>query len=159
MKYICPLIVVSDIKSSRDFYERILGQKVKYDFGENVQFEGDFSIHLEKHYKELLGNGNREIKKKANNFELYFETNKIDNIICMLKENEIEIIHEIIEQPWGQRVTRFYDPDYHIIEVGEKMESVVLRYYQAGMSVEEMMKRTSLPKVFIERTILQQDLK
>ena len=45
MRYICPLIVVSDIKRSRQFYESLLGQKVKYDFGENVQFEGDFSIH------------------------------------------------------------------------------------------------------------------
>ena len=50
MKYICPLIVVKDIEASRNFYENVLGQKLKYDFGENITYEGDFSIHLEEHY-------------------------------------------------------------------------------------------------------------
>jgi catechol 2,3-dioxygenase-like lactoylglutathione lyase family enzyme len=155
MRYICPLIVISDIERSRQFYENLLGQKVKYDFGENVQFEGDFSIHLEEHYKKLLGQGHQEVKKKANNFELYFETDRIEQLICMLKENRIEIIHEIVEQPWGQRVTRFYDPDYHIIEVGETLESVVLRYHYNGMNIEEIIEKTSMPKEFIEKTIFK----
>jgi catechol 2,3-dioxygenase-like lactoylglutathione lyase family enzyme len=55
MKYICPLIVVKDIAESRHFYENILGQKVKYDFGENVTFEGDFSIHWENIIKNYWG--------------------------------------------------------------------------------------------------------
>lgn len=155
MKYICPLIVVKDIKISREFYENVLGQKVKYDFGENVTFEGDFAIHLENHFKDLLGNENIQIIRKAHNFELYFETDEIDSILYKLKDNKIEFIHEIKEQPWGQRVTRFYDPDYHIIEVGESMESVVLRYYNAGMCVENISKRTSMPIEFVEKTTLE----
>ncbi len=153
MKYICPLIVVSDIKTSREFYENVLAQKVKYDFGENVEFEGDFSIHLEEHYKNLLGNENAEIIKKANNFELYFETDEIDNVFCKLKDKGMKFIHEIKEQPWGQRVTRFYDPDYHIVEVGESMESVVLRYHLAGMSEDDITKRTSMPKEFVKKAV------
>lgn len=51
MKYKCPLIVMHDIQVSRNFYENILGQKVKYDFGENIQFEDGFAIHLKEHYK------------------------------------------------------------------------------------------------------------
>ena len=53
MKYVCSLIVVEDIQRSRDFYERILKQKVKYDFGENVTFEGGFAIHLKKHFEKI----------------------------------------------------------------------------------------------------------
>ena len=53
MKYICSLITVSDIKHSRDFYENILNQKVKFDFGENITFHGDFAIHLLTHEYEL----------------------------------------------------------------------------------------------------------
>jgi len=34
----------------------------------------------------------------------------------------VEFIHEIVEQPWGQKVMRFYDPDYHMIEVGAPIE-------------------------------------
>jgi hypothetical protein len=39
LKYIGPIIVVDDIGPARHFYERLLGQKVKYDFGVNVSFE------------------------------------------------------------------------------------------------------------------------
>lgn len=45
MKFICSLITVSDIKRSRNFYENLLNQKVKYDLGENITFNGDFAIH------------------------------------------------------------------------------------------------------------------
>ncbi len=41
MKYICPLIVVEDVNRSRFLYEKILRQKVKADYGENVVIEGD----------------------------------------------------------------------------------------------------------------------
>ena len=68
MKYICPLITVADIKKSLDFYEKVLEQKVKYDFGENVTFEGDFAIHLKTHFKGLIDD--KEIKTECNNFEL-----------------------------------------------------------------------------------------
>ncbi len=119
MKYMCPLIVVKDITVSRKFYEKVLGQKLKHDFGENVVYEGDFSIHLEEHYKKLLGNGHNRILKKANNFELYFETKDLEKVVQELKDIQIEFVHGIKEQPWGQRVARIYDPDHHIIEIGE----------------------------------------
>lgn len=154
MKYICSLIVVQDIEASRNFYEKVLGQKVKYDFGENVQFEDGFAIHLEQHYKKLLGDEHGEIKKKANNFELYFETDEVEGIFNRLKNERIEFIHELREQPWGQRVMRFYDPDYHIVEVGETLEAVVLRYYSLGMNSDAIAKRTSMPQEFVEKTIL-----
>jgi catechol 2,3-dioxygenase-like lactoylglutathione lyase family enzyme len=153
MKFICPLIVVKDIDASRNFYEKIMGQQIEYDFGQNITFEGGFSIHLEEHYKDLLGKGHERIQKRANSFELYFETEELEGIIPKLKANKTEIIHEIKEQPWGQRVIRFYDPDDHIIEVGESMESVVLRYYASGKNMEEICDKTSLPISFVEKTI------
>ena len=54
MKFICSLITVEDIKRSREFYEKLLKQKVKYDFGQNVTFHGDFAIHLQSHYQKLI---------------------------------------------------------------------------------------------------------
>ena len=71
MKYICPLLVVSDMQRSRKFYEDILEQKVKADFGENVTFEGDFAIHLDSHYTGLIES--KKITWGGNDFELYFE--------------------------------------------------------------------------------------
>ena len=91
MKYICSLITVSDIKSSRNFYESLLNQKVKYDFGENVTFHGDFAIHLQTHFKELIDD--KEILHGGNNFELYFEYDDVEQIVKILKDNSISFVH------------------------------------------------------------------
>ncbi|HUW63372.1 MAG TPA: VOC family protein [Spirochaetia bacterium] len=150
MKFVCSLIVVEDIKQSRNFYENILGQKVKYDFGEDIVFEGDFTIHLESHLKRLLG---IEVTKQSNNFELYFETDRLEEAFLKLKNEKVTFIHEILEQPWGQRVMRFYDLDFHMIEIGETMESVVARLYKMGLTIEEICKKSSMPVDFVEKTV------
>ena len=79
MKYICPLVVVEDIKRSRILYEKILGQTVKMDLGENITFNGDFAIHQKDHYQKLIGNN--VITKGSNNFELYFEDDDLESIV------------------------------------------------------------------------------
>ncbi len=155
MKYICPLIVVSNIEKSRNFYENVLGQKVKYDFGENVTFEGDFAIHEKKHFKKLIDN--KEIKTESNNFELYFEHDDILEIEKKLIENEIDFVHKTREQPWRQRVIRFYDLDRNIIEVGESMEFLSFRLFKEGMSIKEISALISLPIDFIKVAIKKID--
>jgi len=157
MKYICPLVTVSNIKKSRDFYERILEQKVKYDFGENVTFEGDFAIHLKSHFQELIDG--KEIKTGGNNFELYFEFNDILEFEKKLLENKVEIVHKTREQPWKQRVIRFYDPDKNIIEVGESLEFLSYRLYKKEKTIEEISKIITLPVDFVKASIEKIDLK
>jgi catechol 2,3-dioxygenase-like lactoylglutathione lyase family enzyme len=152
MKFICPLIVVNDMEVSRNFYEKVLNQKVEYDFGENVSFEGGFAIHLKSHFSDLLNINENGILQKSNNSELYFEEEDLDSFLQKLKDiDSIEYVHGLKEQPWGQRVIRFYDPDMHIIEVGEPMESVVKRLLNEGLSIEETSKRTSMPEEFVRQ--------
>jgi len=107
MKFICPLVVVEDVQKSRFLYEHILGQTVKMDFGENITFHGDFAIHQKNHFKTLINNS--PISIKSNNFELYFEDDDLETIVNKLKDNGFEFLHEIVEQPWKQKVVRFYD--------------------------------------------------
>lgn len=152
MKFACSLIVVRDIDISRNFYEGVLGQKVQYDFGENVAFEGGFAIHLKSHFAKLLEMNPKDIVTKSNNMELYFEEDDLPGFIRKLDDWEsIAYVHELKEQPWGQRAIRFYDPDMHIIEVGESMESVVKRFLNSGLSVEETAQRTSMQEEFVRQ--------
>lgn len=154
MKYIGSLILVENIERSREFYEKTLKQKVKYDFGVNVSFEGDFSIHLKNHFEEVAGiKGSRSVSLGSNRFELYFETEKIDEIYHELNDIQVEFLHGIEEQPWGQKVLRFYDPDKHLVEIGETMEGVVIRLYIQGQTIDEIAKKTGMPKEFVEVTI------
>ncbi len=47
--------------------------------------------------------------------------------------------------PWGQRDIRVYDPDKHIVEIAENMNTVIKRFFSQGMSAEEVAKRTMFP--------------
>ena len=154
LKFVCPLIVVEDITRSRHFYEQVLGQQVRFDFGENVAFKGDFAIHRQAHFQQLLGEPSRySVVPRAHNGELYFESDEIEAILNRLKQNSVEFIHELREQPWGQRVMRFYDPDGHIVEIGEPIETVVWRFYKQGLSIPEICKKSSMPAEFVERVV------
>lgn len=152
MKFICPLIVVNDMEVSKNFYEKVLDQKIQYDFGENVSFESGFAIHLKSHFADLIDINKDDIIQKSNNSELYFEEDDLDSFLQKLKDiDSIKYVHGLKEQPWGQRVIRFYDPDMHIVEVGEPMESVVKRFLSKGFSVEETSKRTLMPEEFVRQ--------
>lgn len=154
LKFIAPLIVVNDMARSRHFYEQLLGQKVKFDFGPNVQFDGDFSIHLTSHFQSLLGETVQcPVTRKAHWGELYFEIDEFEPIYQRLNEAGVEFIHPIREQPWGQHVMRLYDPDGHIVEIGESMEAVVWRFYQQGLSIDLISEKSSMPHEFVECVI------
>ncbi|MGI5839381.1 MAG: VOC family protein [bacterium] len=149
MKYVCALIVVEDMVRARDFYENVLGQKLKYDFGENIQYEGGFSLHLGAHYRRLLGVEEHVPVRAAHNYELYFETDALDETYDRLRRYSVRFLHELREQPWGQRVMRIYDPDENVIEIGESMEAVARRFHRQGMTPAEICRRTSLPSEFV----------
>ena len=154
LKFICPLICVEDISRSRHFYEHILKQEILFDFGQNVTYKGDFAIHLKGHFQGLLGEPAKyPVTVRANNCELYFETDELEIMLERLVENSVEFIHKIYEHPWGQRAMRFYDPDGHIIEIGEPIKSVVKRFHEQGLRVEEICERTSLNVEFINNII------
>ncbi|MBN1925191.1 MAG: VOC family protein [Prolixibacteraceae bacterium] len=151
MKFICPLIAVSNMEISKRFYTEILGQKVKYDFGENVTFEGDFSIHLDTHFSTLINN--KPIVQGGNNFELYFEQNNLDQFVEKLAALNVSLIHPLMEHPWRQKAIRFYDPDKHIIEVGESMEYTCYRLSLEGLNESEIQKFTTMPLEFVRNSI------
>jgi uncharacterized glyoxalase superfamily protein PhnB len=151
MKYIGALLAVENIPHSRTFYEGLLHQKVKYDFGENVTYEGGFAIHLKSHFASLIDN--KPIVSGGNNCELYFEDDDLETLMKELQTRQIECVHEMREQPWRQRVIRFYDPDGHIVEVGESMEYLSYRLSGEGLNTDEIARITNMPLRFVETSI------
>jgi Glyoxalase-like domain len=79
-------------------------------------------------------------------FELCFETEELDTIYQTLKTNNVAFLHEINTEIWGQRTIRFYDPDHHLIEVGEAMPIFLKRIYEEeGRNLEATAQRTFMP--------------
>lgn len=149
MTYICALIVVEDIKRSRFFYESLLQQNVKLDFGENITFHGDFAIHQRSHFQELIRHPVN--RGRHNSCELYFEHNDLEDLHETLKQEGIHLLHPPVEQPWRQRVMRFYDYDENLIEVGESMEHVALRLSREGLKTEEISRITYLSESVVDK--------
>ena len=80
-----------------------------------------------------------KVLKKSNNAEIVFEEQDFDGFLRRLEEYpDMEYLGEVIEHSWGQRVIRFYDPDGHIIEVGEDMKMVIKRFLASDMTMEEI---------------------
>ena len=92
------------------------------------------------------------VRRKSNNAELYFEEKDFDKFLEYLKEfPEIQYVHPVEEAPWGQRIVRFYDPDFHIIEVGEPMDAVIKRLFESGMTVEQVSEKSQYPIEYVKR--------
>lgn len=150
MRYVSSLIAVKDIAASKQFYVDVMGQKIVADVGANVAFENGLSLQELKWWADFIDTEEKDILFDAKNAELYFETDDYDKDVQRLKQFEIDYVHDTKEFPWGQRVIRFYDPDKHIIEVGETMQTVVKRFFDQGLGIEEIVEKTMMPKEYIE---------
>ncbi len=149
MRFVCTIVVVENVLKSRELYEKILNQKVIADFGEfNVAFEGGLALYKKSLYQSLLGE--KQILNKPNNFEIYFEEENLIKIEKKIEELDFEFIHKIKEDPWKQKVFRFYDYDNNNVVIAENMSSTVKRLKKENNSIEEIIKITGMPKNEIE---------
>jgi catechol 2,3-dioxygenase-like lactoylglutathione lyase family enzyme len=153
IQYQSSVIFVKNIKASRDFYEKLLGQEVEMDFGPNVGFKGGFAIWQVDHATEMIFEGpasdNGQLGRK--NLELYFESPDLETIWNQLMDADVWAVHPLREHPWGQCVFRVYDPDGHIVEVGEPMPVVIQRFLAKGMPPEAVAEKTSMPLAIVRQ--------
>lgn len=147
MKYMSTLISVKDMENSKKFYHDVLGLNVVADFGANVTLDGGVVLQTLDTWKSFIKTDKVILPNNAG--ELYFEEDEMDAFVNHLKSFDIRYVHELFEHRWGQRVVRFYDPDKHIIEVGEKLDAVVQRFIDSGLSSEETAVRMDIPIDFV----------
>lgn len=146
------LIVVSDIEKSKAFYKDLFGLDVIADFDGNVVLTEGLALQEKKIWERFI---EKEVFCGGNDAELYFEENDIDAFLEKLETSqyEIEYLNKCIEHDWGQRVIRLYDPDRHMIEIGESMEYVARRFLKMGMSAEQVSEKTQLPLAQVEKFV------
>jgi predicted enzyme related to lactoylglutathione lyase len=152
MKYQGCLLSVNDIAASKHFYENVLHQNIIMDIGVHVTFEG---FSLQQGYAELVGLSVDSVKEQSHNFQVYFEVEDLDKAYAEMKSlSSLQWVHEIKEYPWGQRDIRVYDPDNHIVEIAEDMNTVIKRFFNRGMSAEEVAERTMFPLEIVKQYAL-----
>ena len=148
MKLKNPMLVVADIEKSVEFYEKVLGLHVIMDFGANKTLTGGLALQTAETYRDFVREKN--ISFGGNDFEIYFEEDDFDVFADKLKQWDLEYVHPVIEHSWGQRAVRFYDPDKHIIEVGENIKVVCKRFLNRGMTPEQVAERMDVPMKFVK---------
>ncbi len=155
MKFKNPLLVVGDIERSKQFYRDTLGLRVVQDFGANVTLSGGVCLQSESSWKGFTGVDS--VAYGGTDAELYFEEDDFDAFAQKLESLCVNYLHPVKEHRWGQRAVRFFDPDGHIIEVGENMKAVCRRFLDSGMSEEQAAKRMDVPLKFVRACVRQTD--
>ena len=147
MKMKNPLLVVRDIDKSAEFYKKVLGLRVVMDFGANKTLTGGLALQTLESWQEFIGTD--DVSFGGNSSEVYFEEDDFDKFADRLKGFEVEYVHPVKEHAWGQRVVRIYDPDRHIIEIGEDIKTVCKRFLDGGMTPEQAAERMDVPLKFV----------
>lgn len=145
------VLFVEDVERSKTFYTKVLEQVVELDLGVNVGFVGGLALWDRTYVNDLLYAGKMPAGKvPAPTMEVYFETAEIEVLAGRLEKAGVRFLHLLKEQPWAQRVIRFFDPDGHLVEVAEPMPAVVVRLSAEGLSAAEIGERTTLPPHIVE---------
>ena len=127
--------------------------RVTLDFGANVTLTGGLCLQTRESWMEFLHKEKQEIRFGGCNGEIYLETEDLDAFLEKLPALCVELVHPPYMHRWGQRVVRLYDPDRHILEVGESMKTVVRRFLEEGMRPEEIAVRMDVPESYVHRML------
>lgn len=114
------LLVVEDIERSIAFYKELFGLQLLKDFDGNVILTEGLVLQDRKIWEQLV---EQKVAYGGNASELYFVENDLESFQEKLNNSSFEIhyAHELKTHSWGQRAIRIYDPDGHLIEIGEPM--------------------------------------
>jgi len=148
------VIFVKDLEKSKKFYTEVLGQEIEYDFGNNVGLKNGISFWKIMPDHVISHSGKHSRIKATKAFEIYFETEDLESVQEIIVKHKLNILHDLMEEPWGQRTIRFYDPDNNLIEIGETLPKFVTRMASSGMKPEEISAKTTIP-VEIVRALLK----
>ena len=146
IRYNSVVLICADIQKTRRFYQDFFEMEVELDIGGLVSFKGGISLWQQSIASELMYHGvEPSPPQEKPDQEIYFETDDIDRFYEKIQKSSVRLLHPIQITPWQQRTVRFFDPDDHLIEVGESMEEVIRRLKAKGNTPEKVAELTSIP--------------
>ena len=94
------VLFVKDIQVSKNFYSNVLNLNIEFDFGTNIMYKNGSSIwEMQKNHVIPSKLGEKKIMDSSvNRFELYFETENLQDIYDKLKSHHVKFLHDIHEE-------------------------------------------------------------
>ena len=150
MEFKDTMLVVKNMEKTKAFYTSVMGLAIRGEMGGvNVSFEGGLAAQTEASWAQFTNTAPEGFQYGGHDVELYFETKEYDAFVAKAKAAGAEVVSESV-MPYGQKVIRIYDPDKHIVEVGEDMGVMVRRMRDEGLTVGQIAEKTFLPPPAIE---------
>ena len=84
MKIKNPMLIVTDIDKSVEFYKKVLGLRVIMDFGANKTLTGGLALQSLESWQEFIETG--DVVFGSNSSEVYFEEDNFDKFADKLKK-------------------------------------------------------------------------
>ena len=151
MKMRCTLLAVTDLEASKRFYCDLLGMEVTADFGANVTLSDCLALQTVGTWTQFIHKREQDIQFGNQACELYFEADDMEKFLERLDTiRDLSFVHPLKEHAWGQKVIRIYDPDRHIIEIGESMSKVARRFLESGMDIPQIAKRMDIQEEYVQ---------
>ena len=110
------LLVVRDLERSKAFYRELFGMEALGHFEGNVVLAGGIALQEQAGWEQLTG---QKPVYGGCDAQLYFETYGMDTFLQKMEDSAFDIDYRSGTEQ-GERVVRFCDPDWHMIEVREK---------------------------------------
>ena len=154
IRFHSPCVFVSDLAKARAFYEEALGQEPSLVLDGYVVYPGFCLWRTDTAKKHVFDDPAPTVDGPMgrDNLELYFETEELEDAFERVMPRA-ETIHPMKSQPWGQRCFRVRDPDGHIVELAEPMETVIRRLRDAGKTAEEIIAATMMDPDFVAKVL------
>lgn len=153
MKFKGPMLVVKDMEKAKKFYTEVIGVHVIADLGENLTLTGGLALQTESSWSTFTNCTSDFFTYHGNDAEMYFEEEDFDGFIEKIASLDVERVGEDMEMPWGQKVVRLYDPDKHIIEIGEDLKVMMKRLHATSLTVAQLSEKTFMSPKMVERML------
>lgn len=112
---VVPIIHVTDIERSHEFYSRIFGFEKVFENGDPVGF-----MILEKDAARLDLTRYRNHKPRTENVA-FMLVDDVDALYAICEQNGVRIIKRLRDHDYGLRAFVFEDPDGNRIDVGQRI--------------------------------------
>ena len=151
LTFYAPVVFVKDIENSKNFYTDVLEQEIEHDFGKNIIFKSRVSLwEIDPNSEIASVKGD---SSNGNTYELYFETTDIEGVLANLKRHGLNLLHDLKTEPWGQMTFRFFDPDHHLVEIGESMQTFVSRIFKEKGSISSVAQITGISEEVVKKIV------
>ena len=115
-----PILFVRDMEASKAFYHGLLGIGINENFDTFVLLEGNLGLHRADLFYEYLQKPYSGEAMGRDNLDLYFTSDHLPELQERLIAAGFVVFFPLQQTAWGETLFRVYDPDRHIVEIGDK---------------------------------------